>query len=201
MKIIVTIILTILSIALLGFTVVFVSAFRTVKKRWRDRATLLQTISCAEAEAMWVQNHIEALAERIVDPALNTNQKKELRTMINEAYQILRTREKNLTEIKSKVEVEEDLEKYYEILSAALNGKLDQVRELLDEMEKVIAGRTERKTKTPEGIFSAARCMTDLTRIYREKAKVYHPDNGGDARKFVLLQEEYKKAVSMMGRN
>ena len=118
MKIIVTIILSVLSIALLGFGVIFVLAFRTVKKRWRDRGILLHTIEAAKCEDLWVQNHIDELAERIVDPKLITEQKEELRSLIIKANQIIEKRKKEIAAIKSKVEVENELGKYFEILSA-----------------------------------------------------------------------------------
>jgi len=201
MKIILTIVLTILSIALLGFGIVFVSAFRTVKKRWRDRVMLLHTIEAAKGETIILQDCLDAVADRIVDPKLSTEQKDEIRNLIIKANQIIEKRKKEISAIKAKVEVENELEKYFKILSAVLSKyNLDLVRKLLEEMEKIIACTPEKRANLLEGIFSKARCMEDVTRIYREKAKAYHPDNGGDSTKFNMLQEEYKKAVCMMGR-
>lgn len=47
------------------------------------------------------------------------------------------------------------------------------------------------------GIFDNCTTVQDIKKTYKERAKKCHPDLGGDKAEFIILNEEYKKALDL----
>ena len=47
------------------------------------------------------------------------------------------------------------------------------------------------------GTFKTCITITDIKKVYREKAKKHHPDLGGDPKTFRILNKQYKRALDI----
>lgn len=110
-----------------------------------------------------------------------------------------------IDEVQGKLDITGDYDEIMAILSAA-RDKAEQIRsdmerherQLEEDLREEAEERAEKKKRYPyldTKYFKSCTDIPSVKRLFRQLAKVYHPDSGGDAETYMALQSEYQAIV------